>query len=361
MQLVRNDRLVRREARIGGVLLGITFAVLAAGLVLSQWLEQNLATPDTPPWIPIAGSYAVVLVGMGLLFFGNARVRRYGPQYRQDARLLQILKGLDDRFVFFAFLSRSLPDYILVGPGGVWVLVTRLQGGEITCRDNRWSRRSSAISRIFEAMYGTSIGNPSFDATRGVKRVTDELQANLPADSVPEVNGVIVFTVDGARLRIERCSFPVATSKELRRVVGRAEGPPQRNTHCRDSAGARKLEQGLIQLARDLRGSSLDRVPMDGEPTGTSNRSLLEIGHANHLLCELHDVWSGFRALVRRCIHPPAQRPGAGQARRRSPLWLLRRESLSRARRHPGHQPLDRPGRPPGSSSSLVGERPWPA
>jgi hypothetical protein len=242
VQLVRNDRLVRREARIGGVLLGITFAVLALGLVFSQWIEQRLAASDAAPsWLPIAASYSVVLVGMGLLFFGNARVRRYGPQYRQDARLLQILKGLDNRFVFLAFLSRSLPDYILVGPGGVWVLVTRQQRGEITCRDNRWSRRSNALSRIFESVYGTGMGNPSFDATRGIQRVTEHIRATLPVDSVPEINGVVVFTADGVRLRVERCSLPVTTSKELRRVVGKQKD--RLNAH-RIAEIRRALESG---------------------------------------------------------------------------------------------------------------------
>jgi hypothetical protein len=171
--------------------------------------------------VPIVGSYCVVAVGLLLLYLGNARVKRYGPQYRQDDKLRLVLKSLDHRYVLLAFLNRRLPDYLLIGPSGVWVIVTRTQTGLIYCRADRWTRRTNPLSRIIEGMYGTGIGNPGLDVSRGIQEVSAELSKKLPADRQPTINGAIVFTGQGVRLRIERCSYTVLAAKELRRVLGR--------------------------------------------------------------------------------------------------------------------------------------------
>jgi hypothetical protein len=228
VQVVTNDRLVKRESRIGAGLLGVTFFLLGLGLFLSfqaeRWLpvlEQSVPSGFVQ-WVPIAITYAIVLVGMGFYYLGNARVRRYGPQHRQDNRLRQLLKGLDDRYVLYAYLGRKLPDYVLVGPSGVYVLTTRPQEGEITCRDDRWSSRGGLGRRIFGTLYGSPMGNPSYDTGQGVARVRELLRRNLPGDVPdPPVSGLIVFTGERVRLRVERCSFPATTAKELRKVVGK--------------------------------------------------------------------------------------------------------------------------------------------
>jgi hypothetical protein len=230
VQVVTNDRLVKRESRIGAALLGVTFFLLGLGMLLSfqfeRWLPllEQAVPSGFVQWAPIALTYAIVLIGMGFYYLGNARVRRYGPQHRQDTRLRQLLKGLDDRYVLYAYLGRNIPDYILVGPGGVNVLTTRPQQGEINCQDDRWSSRGSLGRRVFGTLYGSPMGNPSYDTGQGVARVRELLRRNLPSD-VPEppVSGLIVFTGERVRLRVERCSFPATTARELRKVVGKSK------------------------------------------------------------------------------------------------------------------------------------------
>lgn len=230
MQLVTNQRLVRRETRIGVVLLGLTFFLLGLGVLFSWNMEQRLkqaqleeSPPESvEPWLPEAVTYVVVVLGMTMYFLGNMRVRRYGVQHRQDGRLRQFLKGLDDRYVLYAFLGRKLPDYVLCGPSGVHVLTTRPHQGEISCRDDRWSRRTGGIGRLIGPLFSNPIGNPSYDASRGVQRLQEMLKQKLVslADEAP-VDGLIVFTGDRVKLRTERCSCPATTGKELRRVIGK--------------------------------------------------------------------------------------------------------------------------------------------
>jgi hypothetical protein len=223
VQLIVNDRLVKRESRVGGVLLGITFALLAAGLIVS--FRAEALTQQLDQWIPIAFTYAVVLVGMGLYSLGNVRLRRYGPQHRQDGRLRQLLKGMDDRYVLYAFIGHKLPDYILVGPSGLYVITPRAQNGEFTCNGDRWSRKSGAAGLLLGAFGGNPLGSPSYDTAKGIQRVRELLSQNLDAGGEEVgVNGLIVFTGSNVRLKTERCTYPATYGKELRKVIGKARG-----------------------------------------------------------------------------------------------------------------------------------------
>ena len=227
MQVLVNDRLVKRQAKIGAIALVVTFGLLLLGMMLSWQVEawaRNMEA-EGRTWVPIAVTYGIVIVAMALYYFGNTRLRRYGPQHRHDARLSQILKGLDNRYALYAFLGRGLPDYILLGPSGVHVITARSQNGEITCRDNRWTVKSGPGRRLFTALYGNPIGNPGWDASQNVKKVQAFLDQRLPADvERPPVQGVIVFTGENVRLRSERCSFTATTARGLRKMVQGLKG-----------------------------------------------------------------------------------------------------------------------------------------
>jgi hypothetical protein len=229
LQVLVNERFLKRESRIGKVLLGLTFLLLGLGMFLSlqserwsralePWVGEELL-----PWVPIAFTYVIVILGVTLMQVANPRIRRFAPQHRQDYRLRQLLKGLDDRYVLYAFLGQRLPDYLLIGPGGVYVLTTRPQDGEITCNGDRWSRRLNPLQGVFVRLYGNPLGNPSYDTARAVQRVRDFLRERLPTagEDMP-VSGLIVFTAERVRLRVERCSFAATTGREVRKVIGKA-------------------------------------------------------------------------------------------------------------------------------------------
>src|SRR5205823_12932442 len=108
---------------------------------------------------------------------------------------------------------------------GVCVLTVGQQNGEVTCRDDRWSRKSAPAQRFIGALYGNPIGSPSYDTGQGVQRVKALLsQEGWGGTTELPVNGIIVFTADRVRLRVERCSFPATTAKELRRVISKLKG-----------------------------------------------------------------------------------------------------------------------------------------
>jgi hypothetical protein len=211
MQLVANQQLVKNRARLGTAFHLAALGVFALGLVLSLRLDPTSQLPIT--------SWVTIVVGMILYTLGQTQLRRWGPRHRQEEALGQAIKGLDDRYKLYAFLSSSLPDYILVSPAGVSVLVVRDEAGQVTCQRDQWKRSGgSRVLRLFEP----GLGNPTQDAHKQLQKVRSLLlQAGL--EDVP-TSAIVVFTNPRVQLRVEGCSAIVTRLKELRDVLRRAAG-----------------------------------------------------------------------------------------------------------------------------------------
>jgi hypothetical protein len=214
MQLVANQQLVKNRVRLGLGFHISALAVFALGLVLSTQID---ATRELP-W----ESWVAILAGLGLYSLGQTQLRRWGPRNRQEEQLGQAIRTLDDRYKLYAFLATSLPDYILVSPAGVHVLIVRSEAGEIACVRDKWHKGGG--SRLM-SFFGPTLGNPSADVARQLQKLRTLLDANGMSD-VP-TSGLIVFTNPKVQLRVEGCSATVTRVKELKDVLRRMAGKGQ--------------------------------------------------------------------------------------------------------------------------------------
>src|SRR3954452_13123012 len=169
MHVVVNEKLVSTRVRIASAAHIAALAVFAVGLFIS-W-----SNPE-PTLEQMVGAYAAIIVGLVLYNLGQVFLRRYGPRSRHEEILGKTLKGLDRRYSLVAFASTKLPDYIMVGPGGVQVIVPRAQDGAISCRSGTWSRDAgSGLKRLSGLFGGTPFGDPSKDAEKGIVKVRQRL------------------------------------------------------------------------------------------------------------------------------------------------------------------------------------------
>jgi len=210
MQLVANQQLVKNRVRLGLVFHFGAMAVLVGGAFLSTQID---ATRDIA-W----QTWLAFVAGLGLYTLGQTQLRRWGPGRRQEEQLGQAIRSLDDRYKLYAFLASSLPDYILVSPAGVHVIIARTEGGQISCIRDRWKASTSRLMSLF----GPGLGNPSADASRQLQKLKT-LLAEHGHEDVP-TSSVIVFTNPKAQLRIEGCSSTVTRTKELKDVLRRMAG-----------------------------------------------------------------------------------------------------------------------------------------
>jgi hypothetical protein len=218
MQLIANQQLVKNRVRLGLGFHIAALAVFALGLALSVQID---ATRELP-----LASWASILLGLVLYSLGQTQLRRWGPRNRQEEQLGQAIRSLDDRYKLYAFLSSSLPDYILISPAGAHVLIVRQEANQIACVRDQWSKGSGAgtVSRIF-SLFGQTLGNPSADAAKQLQK----LRAVLAEHGMQDVatSALIVFTNPKVQLRVEGCSATVTRVKELKDVLRRMAGKGQ--------------------------------------------------------------------------------------------------------------------------------------
>lgn len=210
MQLVANQQLVKNRTRLGLVFHFGAMVVLIGGALLSTQLDPSREIA----W----QTWLAFVAGLGLYTLGQTQLRRWGPGKRQEEQLGQAIRGLDDRYKLYAFLSSSLPDYILVSPAGVQVLVTRTDSGQISCVRDKWKSSGSRLMSLF----GPGLGNPTADAARQLQKLRALLEERGLQD-VP-TSGVIVFTNPKVQLRVEGCSITITRIKELKDVLRRMAG-----------------------------------------------------------------------------------------------------------------------------------------
>src|SRR4029453_16060737 len=210
MQLVANQQLVRNRVRIGlGFHLG-ALAVFAIGLAMSLSVV-------TTRELPVA-AWGAIVFGLVLYSVGQTQLRRWGPRNRQEEQLGQAIRGLDDRYKLYAFLSSSLPDYILISPAGAQVLIVRQEGGDVSCKGDQWRSSGGRLRGLF----GPGLGNPSADATKQLQQLRKLLEQS-GLENVP-ASAVIVFSNPKVVLHVEGCSATVTRLRDLKDVLRRMAG-----------------------------------------------------------------------------------------------------------------------------------------
>jgi hypothetical protein len=218
MQLTANRQLVRNRMRLGMAFYAASIGIFILGLVVNR--QTNPATVSWGTWLAETwGTWLTLIAGTALWFFALSELRRWAPRQRQEVQVADAISDLDDRYKLYAFLGGGLPDYVLVGPGGVHVLVVRHEHGQITCERDRWKKAGRSI--LFAA-FDAPFGNPTAEAREQLQKIRQMLDQEGFAE-VP-TSALIVFTNDNARLRLEGCTVPVTKLRGLQDVLRRAAG-----------------------------------------------------------------------------------------------------------------------------------------
>ncbi len=211
MRVITNEKLIRRRARIGNIASWIGLAVLVVGMIASF----------RPQYIYI--SFLALAIGFLAANIGTYQLRRFGRRPRPDQVLSKAFRGFDNRYVFYAW---ALPSpYVLLGPPGVFVFVTRDQSGRVICEGTRW-RQPFRLGRIFTALGQEGLGNPTKELLAEIEHMKRWLAERLPEDAMPPVEGAVVFIHPRVQLELDGVTVPVVTANKLRGWLrGRAKRP----------------------------------------------------------------------------------------------------------------------------------------
>jgi len=202
MRVVRNDAFIKDRVKFTqrGSLIGM--GLLLVSLVLST--RSPLIS-----WLFLVAGFAVAMTAVRV---GNRYVRLPRP----DVILDKVLKGLDNRYELYHYVSPA--EHLLLTPSGLIAILMREQRGQIRVRGKRWQHRPF-WQRLRIILGEMPLGNPGRDLRRELARVANALPAaGIQEDSVP-IEGVITFYSGKTELQVENPEFPVTLAENLRATI----------------------------------------------------------------------------------------------------------------------------------------------
>lgn len=206
MEIITNERLVRRNARIGQITSIAGLLVLAGGMYIS-FARQDLFNL----------SLLALLVGFALsqigIYFGN----RFGRRPRPDEHLDAALKGLDGRYTLYHYKTPA--SHLLVGPSGIWVISPRSTRGMITYNESRRRYVQKGGNLYMKIFAQESLGRPDMEISSEVEGITRFLKQRLPEEELPEVQAALVFTNEMTQVDAENAPVPTMPIKKLKEFI----------------------------------------------------------------------------------------------------------------------------------------------
>ncbi|HEY58694.1 MAG TPA: NERD domain-containing protein [Anaerolineae bacterium] len=206
MRIVTNEKLIRRNAKVGQIVGLISLLILGVGLVISL---------THPEWGMITLSaliFGFLLSQIGL-FFGN----RWARRPRLDELLNQALKGLSREYTLYHYTTPAY--HLLVGPAGIWVIVTKYQRGRITYHRGRWRQHGGPLLWYLRLFAQEGIGRPDLEIKAETEAVEKLLRKHLPEEDVPPVEALLVFTHPEVQLEAEEAPVPTLHLRDLKKFL----------------------------------------------------------------------------------------------------------------------------------------------
>lgn len=207
MKIITNEKLIKRNSRIGQAATFTGLAVLVVGMIFTF---RN-------PTIAYL-SWVALLIGFGLSQIGMYFSNRWGRHPRPDEQLDKGLKGLGDQYSIYHYTTPV--SHLLVGPSGLWVIMPYYQTGKIVYEKNRWRQKGgSFIQRYLRVLGQEGLGRPDLEANSEVESLERFIKKNIPEAELDKPNVVLVFVNERAELDVDGAPLPTLPVKELKNTI----------------------------------------------------------------------------------------------------------------------------------------------
>lgn len=210
MKIIKNEKLIVRNGRIGQWVSIIALVVLGGGMFIT-FSNPNNPQIFTYSLIALVAGFILTQIGM---YLGN----RYGRSPRPDEKLDAGLKGLPGDYTIYHYMASA--SHLLVGPAGVWVLIPYRQRGLVTFQKNRWRVGSGGFLQAYMSIFGQEgIGRPDLEAEGEVNAVRKSLAKSMDENEIPPVQVALVFTNDQAEIQADDAPLPTLKLKQLKEFM----------------------------------------------------------------------------------------------------------------------------------------------
>jgi hypothetical protein len=207
MNIISNDKLIRRNARIAQ----ITGLAGLAVLLIGMYVLFTRPNEFTIIWATVVAGFILSQVG---IYFTN----RWARVPRPDQHLNNALKGLGSDYSIYHY--RTPTGHLLVGPAGMWVLMPRYQRGTISYENGKYRQKGGGLMLGYLKIFGQEgIGRLDLEAEAEISTITKFLQKKMPDKELPPVQAVLVFTDERTEIDADNAPIPTLQSKKLKEFI----------------------------------------------------------------------------------------------------------------------------------------------
>jgi len=210
MKIVSNYKLVRRNKKIGNYTTIASLVTLGLGLYIS-FSDQ---TSEGFTWSLVCLIIGFLLSQVGI-FFGN----RWGRSPRPDELLTKELKGLDDKYTLYHYITPV--SHLLVGPAGIWLLAPYTQTGKITFQKdkNRWAQKGGNLYMKLFAQEG--LGRPDQEVATSLVDLKKFIAKVDPIQGLPQPQAALVFVNPKVEVDAQNATIPTLALEKLKDFLRR--------------------------------------------------------------------------------------------------------------------------------------------
>jgi len=207
MKIIKNEKLIQRNGKIG------QWLSLAALVVLGIGMYISFAKPELFTY-----SIICLVVGFIMTQVGMYMGSRWGKSPRPDEKLDAGLKGLHSEFNIYHYSSPV--SHLLVGPSGIWILLPYHQRGKVSFEKNRWKMKGGGFLQNYMRIFGQeNLGRPELDAENEVKTLQKFFAKNMDESDIPEIKPILVFTADEVELNAGDSPIAAMKMKQLKEFL----------------------------------------------------------------------------------------------------------------------------------------------
>jgi hypothetical protein len=205
MKTVKNEKLIKRNAKIG------QYTSMGSLVVLGIGLYITFKYPDK-----FAFSLGALLIGFFLSQVGINFTNRWGRNPRPDDIIDKSLKGIGREFTIYHYVTKV--PHLLVGPAGIWTIIPFFQGGTVVYEKSRWRARGGGFLQSYMRLFGQeNLGRPDLESQAEIETAKRYLKRILPeVTEIPDVGAILLFANPKVELSVNDAPVPALLPKDLK-------------------------------------------------------------------------------------------------------------------------------------------------
>jgi len=209
MKIVTNNKIIKRNSRIGSYSMIISLVILAGGFIISLGTDPNA--------FPIA--LLALVVGFTLsqvgIYFGN----RFGRDISPDKAVSDALKGLDNNYTLYNFTSPV--GHLLIGPAGIWAILPYFQKGKIIFDKDKGRWKQKGGNWYLKIFGQEGLGRCDLDVAADIKEIKKFLKKEVQLEQDLDVQAALLFYNDKVEVEALEAPYPTVKGDKLKDVIRR--------------------------------------------------------------------------------------------------------------------------------------------